>query len=248
MRRKLLDLLAGGPRRTGDLAASFPKLSRYAVMQHLGVLARANLVLVRYQGRERWNYLNAAPIHEIYSRWVNRLSDRMAASAFTLKTEVERSSQMSKKLAEDVRTFELELEFPIEAPIKDVWKTMLEQSSRWWQEAKFFSRKNAVGFHIEPMAGGRLWEELPNGGSVLWWTIADIDPPTVLTLVGPMGSAMELAMEQVRIQLCPVGNKKCLLKLRDHFLGRIGDPKKHTATFTEGWNELFGALKRICEA
>ena len=40
-------------------------------MQHLGVLERAGLVVVRRQGRERWNHLNVLPIKLIHDRWIN---------------------------------------------------------------------------------------------------------------------------------------------------------------------------------
>jgi DNA-binding transcriptional ArsR family regulator len=38
VRRQVLDLLRAGPLTTGELAERFPDLTRYAVMQHLGVL------------------------------------------------------------------------------------------------------------------------------------------------------------------------------------------------------------------
>ncbi len=79
-RRSILDLLGSEPRTTGDLAAAFPHLSRFAVMKHLGVLERAGLVLVRRSGRVRWNHLNAVPLREMYERWVSRLDDQWAES------------------------------------------------------------------------------------------------------------------------------------------------------------------------
>lgn len=71
-RRKILDLLKDEPRSTGDLCSAFPDLNRCTVMQHLGVLERAGLVVVRREGRVRWNYLDAVPIKRIYDRWINR--------------------------------------------------------------------------------------------------------------------------------------------------------------------------------
>ena len=44
-RRKILDLLREEAMTTGDLAAAFPELSRYAVMQHLDVLEQAGLIV-----------------------------------------------------------------------------------------------------------------------------------------------------------------------------------------------------------
>jgi DNA-binding transcriptional ArsR family regulator len=70
-RRALLDALRDGPKTTTALCDVLPKLSRFAVMQHLRVLERAGIVLVRREGRERWNQLNAVPIQRELERWLN---------------------------------------------------------------------------------------------------------------------------------------------------------------------------------
>lgn len=70
VRRQVLDLLRDGPRTTGELSRHFPRLSRFTVMQHLSVLEEAELVVVRREGRRRYNYLNPVPIQLVYDRWV----------------------------------------------------------------------------------------------------------------------------------------------------------------------------------
>ncbi|MEO7803500.1 MAG: helix-turn-helix transcriptional regulator [Actinomycetota bacterium] len=90
MRRRLLDLLRDGPLTTGELATHFPDLSRFAVMQHLGVLEEAKLVVARKQGRQRFNHLNAVPLRTIYERWVGTFADREAERALAVKRFVER--------------------------------------------------------------------------------------------------------------------------------------------------------------
>jgi DNA-binding transcriptional ArsR family regulator len=85
----MLDMLRDGPLTTGDLSAAFPELSRFAVMQHLGVLTEANLVIVQRQGRQRFNYLNAVPIREIYERWVSRYAGHWASALIGLKRALE---------------------------------------------------------------------------------------------------------------------------------------------------------------
>jgi DNA-binding transcriptional ArsR family regulator len=86
-RREILDLLKVAPRTTGDLCRHFEAtLDRCTVMQHLGVLERADLVMVRREGRNRWNHLNAAPFQEIYERWISAY----AAPALGLLTRLKR--------------------------------------------------------------------------------------------------------------------------------------------------------------
>jgi DNA-binding transcriptional ArsR family regulator len=81
VRRRLLELLADGPKTAGALAREF-ELSRPAVSEHLQVLQRAALVVAEQSGRERHYHLNAQPLAEIgewlhpFERyWRGRLSD-----------------------------------------------------------------------------------------------------------------------------------------------------------------------------
>jgi|ERR1051326_520430 DNA-binding transcriptional ArsR family regulator len=69
-RRRILDLLKSEAMTTGDLCAKFPKLDRCTVMQHLSVLERAGLIIVKREGRLRWNYINPLPIKQIHDRWI----------------------------------------------------------------------------------------------------------------------------------------------------------------------------------
>jgi DNA-binding transcriptional ArsR family regulator len=71
-RREILDLLRDGPKSTGEVCLRFKKLDRCTVMQHLGVLEGAGLVIAKREGRVRWNYLNVVPVQEIYDRWISR--------------------------------------------------------------------------------------------------------------------------------------------------------------------------------
>jgi DNA-binding transcriptional ArsR family regulator len=85
----MLDALRGGPLTTGQIAERFPELSRFAVMQHLGVLEAGNLIVPRRVGRTRFNHLNAIPIQQIHDRWVTRYQAHWAEALVDLKDELE---------------------------------------------------------------------------------------------------------------------------------------------------------------
>jgi DNA-binding transcriptional ArsR family regulator len=87
-RRRILDLLRARPRTTGELCEGFPT-SRFAVMKHLGVLARARLVLVRRRGRVRWNVLNPVPIRQLSRRWIRPFEAGRVDALLRLKRIVE---------------------------------------------------------------------------------------------------------------------------------------------------------------
>lgn len=88
-RRELLDLLREGPKTTTELCGRFQSLDRCTVMQHLGVLEKAGLVIVQKKGRFRWNYLNVVPIREIYDRWINQYASASVELLTKLKHDLD---------------------------------------------------------------------------------------------------------------------------------------------------------------
>lgn len=87
-RRRLLQLLASGPRTVNDLAAHFP-VTRSAISQHLGVLADVGLVTNRKEGRERFYSLRPAGMAQLRAEmdrfWTTEL-DRLVDDATELAT------------------------------------------------------------------------------------------------------------------------------------------------------------------
>lgn len=88
-RRRILDQLKDHPRTTGELCDGFPNLDRCTVMQHLGVLERAGLVIPQRKGRHRWNHLNALPIKHIYDRWIGEYADSAVEILAELESNLE---------------------------------------------------------------------------------------------------------------------------------------------------------------
>jgi DNA-binding transcriptional ArsR family regulator len=89
-RREILDLLKAAPRTTGELCQHFKRdLDRCTVMQHIGVLQRAGLIIVRREGRNRWNYLNVAPFKDIYDRWISIYANEAVKLLVRLKRDLE---------------------------------------------------------------------------------------------------------------------------------------------------------------
>lgn len=68
-RRRVFELLAGGPRPVGELAAELP-VSRPAVSQHLRVLESAGLVTHRRQGTRHLYELDRAGVAALRA-WVD---------------------------------------------------------------------------------------------------------------------------------------------------------------------------------
>lgn len=91
-RRRILDLLKKEPRTTGELCDHFEMtLDRCTVMQHIGVLERAGLIIARREGRTRWNYLNASPFKDIHDRWISPYASQAVSLLARLKRDLEKA-------------------------------------------------------------------------------------------------------------------------------------------------------------
>jgi DNA-binding transcriptional ArsR family regulator len=88
-RREILDLLKERGRTTGELVEHFRRMDRCTVMQHLSVLEKADLVIVKREGRLRWNYINPLPIKELHDRWIDGYADSAIDLLARMKREIE---------------------------------------------------------------------------------------------------------------------------------------------------------------
>ncbi len=88
-RRQLLDRLhAGNGQTLGELCEHLV-MTRQAVSKHLAVLEAATLVVTVKRGREKWHYLNPAPIVEIHDRWIGKYERHRVRALNDLKKALE---------------------------------------------------------------------------------------------------------------------------------------------------------------
>jgi uncharacterized protein YndB with AHSA1/START domain/DNA-binding transcriptional ArsR family regulator len=88
-RRQLLDSLNTRNGQTLRELCSGLDMARQSVSKHLAVLEAANLVSAVRRGREKFHYLNPAPIHEIGERWINRYDEARVHALGDLKRALE---------------------------------------------------------------------------------------------------------------------------------------------------------------
>ena len=179
-RRAILDALREGPSTTGELAATFPELSRFAIMQHLGVLEETGLLLVRREGRRRLNYLNAVPLRMLYERWVSEHAGMAAETAVGLKRFAEGQKGDTVESTAD-RLVKIETEIRVEAPPERVFDALSKDLDVWWP-FRFRADGKMV---VECRVGGRVYEDWGGGagahhGVIVWW-----EPPVKFASSGP---------------------------------------------------------------
>ncbi len=88
-RRALLDRLYNQDGQTLSELCAELGMTRQAVSQHLEILEAANLVATVWHGREKLHYLNPAPLHEIYERWLAKYDRHRLEALSQLKRALE---------------------------------------------------------------------------------------------------------------------------------------------------------------
>jgi DNA-binding transcriptional ArsR family regulator len=88
-RRELMDRLHANDGQTlGELCRHLD-MTRQGVTQHLAVLEAANLVAVRWRGREKLHFLNPVPLQEICDRWIRKFERPRLEALGDLKRRLE---------------------------------------------------------------------------------------------------------------------------------------------------------------
>jgi uncharacterized protein (TIGR03086 family) len=192
-RRRLLELLLAGERSVNELAAEFG-ITRSAVSQHLGVLARAGLVQVRREGRFRYYRADPAGLAELRASldvfWTRELEELAAARP-------PRRREVSMALEKSVLV-------PLGADETFALLTEPERLRRWHTVSARIDLRaggdyrwtivpghTAAGKVIEVEPGRRLvmtwgWEDaedLPPGASTVTITLEPADGGTLVRLV-----------------------------------------------------------------
>ena len=88
-RRRLLDSLNTSSGQTLRELCAGLDMRRQSVSKHLAILEEAGLVTTVWHGREKLHYLNAAPINDIATRWIDRYSQRRVQALSDLKRALE---------------------------------------------------------------------------------------------------------------------------------------------------------------
>jgi DNA-binding transcriptional ArsR family regulator len=91
-RRELLDrLFTRNGQTLGELCARLA-MTRQAVAKHLQLLEDANLIAIRWHGREKRHYLNPVPIVDIADRWISKYERGRLRVLADLKKQLEQDS------------------------------------------------------------------------------------------------------------------------------------------------------------
>ena len=235
-RRSILNMLKKAPKTTGEISQEFEDLSRYAIMKHLGILERANLITTEKRGKFRWNFFNAKPLRTSYEEWLSKL---IQLQYFTDQEDEEMDRQ-----SKSINTTSLNLEIPIKADTDRVWEVLTNRTGEWWPK-EFYTSDETKNFILEAKLGGLMYEDAGDSEGLVWAIVIGINSPSVIQLKGHLSPSLGgPAISFVNITL----DKKqdsTLLKLEDSVFGYIS--AELTDRLRNNWNTILQALKSHLE-
>ena len=157
-RRRLIELLRDGPRTTGDLCRAF-STTRFAVMKHLHVLARAGVIVVHRVGRVRWNELNPEPLRTLKGRWPLQVPGLTPLEPVGLAPQHARVT-VPRPPRQGARGLAVAIEQHvfIDAEPWRVFDALTVNIAAWWG-APHLRSPHASNLVLEPQPGGRFYEE-----------------------------------------------------------------------------------------
>src|SRR6266702_2117754 len=219
-RRRMLDLLRERPRITGDIASHFD-VSRIAVMR----------------GRERWHYLNAVPLQQMYERWVDTHNASWASGLLRFGRRVD---SRAKRMNTDQPAVDVALDVAIAASRSLVFAALTEDPGGWWGHP--YLRSDATGLTLEPELGGLVVESWDGGGAVLA-SVTGWTDGRYLQLTGPFHLGLALGIATFQLSDSDGGTS---VQFSFRAIGAI-EPQL-VERFAEGWTELVGRrLKTLVE-
>ena len=171
-RRLLLDRLRHRNGQTLTELCGSLEMARQSATQHLDLLARANLVTVVRQGRERLHYLNPAPIHEIGERWIAAYDAPRLATISAIKHRAEEYAMTDTKTSVPTYVYVTY----IRARSEDVWRALTDAdlTTRYWGHA-----------NVSNWKPGSPWEHrrIDGSGAVdVTGKVLEAEPPTRLVI------------------------------------------------------------------
>jgi uncharacterized protein YndB with AHSA1/START domain len=128
-------------------------------------------------------------------------------------------------------------------PPARVWQALTTESPSWWPK-DFHTSPRTQRFVIEPVLGGRAYEDFGGGDGLVWYSVIGVEAGRELVLTGhllpPFGGP---AVTALRLTVTAQAGGS-LLRVQDDRFGAIGGDSP-----VDGWRLVFDAgLRQYVES
>lgn len=240
-RRTILDLLHEAPLTTGEINEQIEDLSRYAVMKHLGILEKANLITTRREGKFRWNQINTYPIKESYEQWLSQL--------LKLKRYAAQTTKSMGKTDQSITTTTLSFEVSLEASQAKVWKALTEEIGKWWPKEFYQRDDQKTGtnrLRLEATPGGLWVVDRGKAGGQVWGMVIGLEKQKSLLLKGHLTPELGGPAISFLHFVLQSHKQQTVLQFTDTIFGEISN--KLNRSLKRDWEKILKkALKQYVE-
>jgi hypothetical protein len=130
----------------------------------------------------------------------------------------------------------------IGTPVSLVWGSFCFEIANWWPKTMMATPDGEMV--LEPVLGGKLFEDSGNGHGVHWFSVVALEEEALIEFVGVL-TPMFGGPAQVFLTLkFEQEGENTHLKIADQSVGRERD----SGAVLAGWAEVFDALKHYCES
>jgi len=135
------------------------------------------------------------------------------------------------------------LEIVMAAPPARVWQALTTESPAWWPK-DFHTSARAQRFLIDPVLGGRVYEDFGDGDGLVWYSVIGVEAGRELVLAGhllpPFGGP---AVTALRLTLS-AHSAGTVLRVQDDRFGALSGESP-----VDGWRLVFDAgLRQYVES
>ncbi len=237
-RRLLLDRLFERDGQTlKELETHLPEMSRFGVMKHLRVLTDAHLVVARRSGREKFHYLNAVPIQDVYDRWVSKYSQPWTRALAGLRASLEDTPAMTDTMTRTVAA-------PPTRLVHEIYiRTTPERLFQALTDGEL-TRRYYFGTTVRSdwASGSAYTYDYPSGETMIDGQVVEIDPPKRLVIsFHPLFLPHDIGVSRVTHEIEPIGDI-CRLTLIHDDLDTRAAPG-----IDSGWARILSSLKSLLE-
>ena len=249
-RRSLLDALFEMDGQTLSALEERLPMTRFGVMKHLRLLEKAGLVVTRNVGRKKLHFLNPVPIRLIHDRWVNKFTERWAATLTNLKRQLEEKPMESIDVPHTVPL----VPSPDGQGAMAVFEIYIKTTpERLWQAITDPRMRAAYSFGVEVhsdwKAGSRYETAVPAGPENPSFKVTDgenlvVDPPRrlVQSFRAMWSDEVKTAgHSRVTWEIIPVGDSCRLSVVHDRL------PTDARPELYGGWPMVLSGLKTLLE-
>lgn len=141
----------------------------------------------------------------------------------------------------------LRLSFAVACSVEHAFATWTARTSMWWPSDHTMSGDPAVEVHLEPRAGGRIFERTATGREIVWGEVVTWEPPARLMYLWHFNAArVDATNVEVTFTALDEGTTRVEIVHRGwERLGAAGSGRRDANR--AGWQSLLPAYVAACQ-